>query len=27
LRKRAGAAPWLTCACWPGWPFPQLVKP
>jgi hypothetical protein len=27
LRNRAGAAPWLTCACWPGWPLPQLVRP
>src|SRR5207245_7866359 len=27
LRNRAGAAPWLTCACCPGWPLPQFVKP
>src|SRR5205085_9044022 len=27
LRNLAGAAPWLTCACWPGCPFPQLVRP
>src|SRR5207247_3009516 len=27
FRNRAGAAPWLTCACWPGCPLPQLVRP
>ena len=27
LRKRPGAAPWLTCACWPGCPLPQFVSP
>src|SRR5581483_1312837 len=26
-RKRAGEAPCETCALWPGWPFPQLVRP
>ena len=27
FRKRAGDAPWETCACWPGWPLPQFVRP
>ena len=27
FRNRAGEAPWETCACWPGWPLPQFVKP
>ena len=26
-RKRAGDAPCETCACWPGWPLPQFVRP
>ena len=26
-RKRPGAAPCETCACWPGWPLPQFVSP
>src|SRR5207244_410678 len=26
-RNRAGAAPWDTCAYWPGWPLPQFVRP
>ena len=26
-RNRAGAAPWETCALWPGWPLPQFVSP
>src|SRR6202008_3899106 len=27
FRKRAGDAPCETCACWPGWPLPQFVRP
>ena len=28
-RRGSGPAevPWETCACWPGWPLPQLVSP
>jgi len=27
LRNRAGEAPWVISATWPGCPFPQLVTP
>ena len=27
FRNRAGDAPCETCACWPGWPLPQFVRP